>query len=73
MLTKKTLYTLCYRELERKNIELGQYKRMSQEQSKDGMGKLDDKDKEIAKLQYMVRTIKPFVVVINASITIGVV
>ena len=67
------MYTFCYRELERKNIELGQYKRMSQEQSKDGMGKLDDKDKEIAKLQYMVRTIEPFINVINSSITIWVV
>ena len=58
------MYTFGYRELERKNIELGQYKRMSQEQSKDGIGKLDDKDKEIAKLQYMVRTIELFANVI---------
>ena len=67
------LYTFCYRELERKNIELGQYKRLSQEQSKDGMGKLDDKDKEIAKLQYMVRAIELFVNILNASITTRVV
>lgn len=44
----------AYRELEKKDIELGKYRKMSKEQNAGDMVKLDDKDKEIAKLQYMV-------------------
>lgn len=44
----------AYRELEKKDLELGKYRKMSKEQNAGDMVKLDDKDKEIAKLQYMV-------------------
>ena len=53
MYVKVTDVSFCSRELEKKEIELGQYKRMSLDQNKE-MGKVDDKDKEITKLQYMV-------------------
>ena len=47
-----------FRELEKKDIELGKYRKMSKEQNAGDMVKLDDKDKEIAKLQYMVSLAK---------------
>ena len=49
------IFKYCFREIERKDEELGYYKKMSNEQYTKEMGKLDDRDKEIAKLQYTVR------------------